>query len=202
MPENDAAQMTNLASLSKVPIYWPETLDGPVTLKSVGFKVSQLSTNTHNSFSVHLGIYTYANSTSANLVGSGSDAFIVSSNSSASFSGPRIYVLTSPGTVAAISNLTPGNYVFGMMFSAGNTSSINMNIYGAGSSTGISVGRLGMIKPGTNQVSTGTSQGPIPLMGRGSTTVNNMPAAVSGADLINQGTGASAPLHPYLFIRS
>jgi hypothetical protein len=56
--------------------------------------------------------------------------------------------------------------------------------------------------PGTNQLSTGTSQGIAGLYGRGSTTVNAMPANVGAADLVNQGIGASSPMKPYIFIRS
>ena len=39
-------------------------------------------------------------------------------------------------------------------------------------------------------------------MGRGSTTVNAMPANVVRSELVNQGSGASAQLHPWIYIRS
>jgi hypothetical protein len=149
--------------------------------------------------SVHFVIYTFVNSTSLALLGSGSDAFAQQAASSVSFSGQRNLILTSPGTVAAISSLTPGNYVFGMMFSAAATASMNASIYAAS----VAAGRaLGGLYPGTNVVSTGTSQGIAPLYGRGSSTVNVMPANVGATDLINQGSGASAPMKPWIFIRS
>lgn len=200
MPALDATSLTRLTAISKTPFYWPETVFGAMTPSSIALKMLWVLTSTQCSFSVHFGVYTFANSTSANLLGSGSDAFVVSSNSSASFSSVRNWVLTSPGTVAAISNLTPGNYLFGMMVSAAATASMDLNLMGASVASAGDV--VGMVLPGTNQVSTGTSQGVKGLHGRGSTTVNVMPAAVSAADLVNQGTGASAPLHPYLFIRS
>ena len=63
-------------------------------------------------------------------------------------------------------------------------------------------GPLGMIFPGTNSVSAGTSQGVQALWGRGSTTVNAMPANVVRSELVNQGSGASMQLHPWIYIRS
>jgi hypothetical protein len=61
---------------------------------------------------------------------------------------------------------------------------------------------LGLIMPGTNSVSAGTSQGAMALWGRGSTTVNALPANVVRSELVNQGSGASAHLHPWIYIRS
>ena len=161
--------------------------------------MSMVTASLDLSVSVHFGVYTFVNSTSAALLGSGSDAFVVSSASSVSFSAQRNLVLTSPGTVAAISSLSAGNYLFGCMFSATATGAMNASIYAASAAAGP---RMGRIMPGTNQLSTGTSQGIAGLYGRGSTTVNAMPANVVASEVVNQGIGASSPMKPYIFIRS
>jgi hypothetical protein len=151
------------------------------------------------SFTLHFGVYTLANSTSAALLGSVSETYVGSTASSASWSGIRNYVLTSPSTHTGISNLTPGNYVFGLMASAGNANSIHQQIFGA-TGTGALAG-VGYVIPGVNQQSTHTSQGPV-FIGRGSTTVNAMPANVVRSELVGQGGGASSPLQPWMVLRS
>ena len=85
------------------------------------------------------------------------------------------------------------------MFSASATNAMNASIYAASAAAGP---RMGRIMPGTNQLSTATSQGIAGLYGRGSTTVNAMPANVVASEVVNQGIGASSPMKPYLFIRS
>jgi hypothetical protein len=124
---------------------------------------------------------------------------VVSSGSSVSLSAQRNLVLTSPGTATAISNLSGGNYLFGLMFSASATGAMNASIYAATAAAGP---RMGRIMPGTNQLSTATSQGIAGLYGRGSTTVNALPANVVASEVVNQGIGASSPMKPYIFIRS
>jgi hypothetical protein len=198
-PQMEASLYTHVSGVSKTPFYWPEVLPAGIQPKNIAFRVSMVTASADLSLSVHFGVYTFVNSTSLALLGSGSDAFVQQNASSVSFSGQRNLILTSPGTVAAISSLTPGNYVFGMMFSATATGAMNASIYAAS----VAAGRaLGGLWPGTNVVSTGTSQGIAGLYGRGSSTVNAMPANVSAPDLINQGSGASAPMKPWIFIRS
>jgi len=84
------------------------------------------------------------------------------------------------------------------MFSATATNAMNFSLMGANSV----IGAFGGIYPGTNQLSTGTSQGVMALYGRLSTTVNAMPANVVASDLVNYGQGASMQLHPWIYIRS
>ena len=150
------------------------------------------------SLSAHLGVYTFVNSTSAALLGSHSEAYVVSSASSVSLSGVRNLVMTGIGTHATLSSLTGGEYLIGMMFSATATNAMNASLLGASGGAG----PLGAIHPGTNNLSAATNQGIQVMNGRGSTTVNAMPANVSSADLINQGQGASMALHPWIYIRS
>jgi hypothetical protein len=207
--QQDALAVTNLTAFTKTPFYFGEQVEGDVKLGSIGFKLSAAHTNLSstsnaNSFSVHFGVYRKVNSTSASLMGSASDSFVHSTASSASYSNARIFALTSPGTVAAISMLTAGDYVFGMMFSATASNLINFSLFGAGGSamSAAASAVLGVVRPGNNAFSSGTSQGFIPLNGRGSTTVNAMPANVVAADLVNQGSGASLPLRPWIHVRS
>jgi hypothetical protein len=94
-PIGNASVARNFSDFDRVPLF-PEVLPGNMTLNSVIFHLSAVNTATLQSFSVHFGVYTLVNSTSAALLGSGSDAFIQSTASSASWSGQRNYVLTSP----------------------------------------------------------------------------------------------------------
>lgn len=199
MPAMQAVLYTHLSGVSKTPFYWIENLPHGIQPKNIAMRISMVTASQPLSLSIHFGIYAFANSTSAALLGSASDAFVVSSASSVSLSGQRNLVLTSPGTVAAVSSLTPGNYLFGVMFSATATNAMNASIYAASAAAGP---RLGLILPGTNQLSTGTSQGIAGLYGRGSTTVNAMPSNVVASEVVNQGIGASSPMKPYIFIRS
>ena len=197
MPAGTGGLQTHIASISKTPFYWHEAIPR-ITANSLAFRVSFVTANTLASLSAHLGIYTFVNSTSMALLGSLSEAYVISSASSASFSGIRNLVMTGIGTHTALSTLGPGNYGFGMMFSAGASQSMNASLMGASTASG----PLGMIFPGTNSASTATSQGVQGLWGRGSTTVNAMPANVVRSELVNQGSGASAQLHPWIYIRS
>lgn len=194
----DAVIMTHVASISKTPFYWSEEVPGGITLNSVALKLSNVATATLQSFTIHFGVYTFVNSTSMALLGSISETFVLSTASSASWSGPRMYVMTAAGTHTALSSLSAGDYGFGLMFSAGATGSMHYSLFGAGS-TG---GPLGRVVPGVNQASTGTSQGAQALIGRGSSTVNALPAGVVASEIINQGSGASAQLRPWIYIRS
>jgi hypothetical protein len=197
-PMGQGALMTLVAGISKTPFYFPVELNGYLTANSLAFRGSMVTANTLLSMSVHLGVYTFVNSTSAALLGSHSEAYVVSSATSVSLSGVRNFVMTGIGTHATLSSLSAGKYIFGMMFSAGATASMNMSLFGAATGSG----PLGVILPGTNNVSAGTSQGVQALYGRGSTTVNAMPANIVRSELVNQGSGASMQLNPWIYIRS
>ncbi len=198
MPRNAASLLTHVSAFSKTPIYWNDHIDVDLTAKSFAFGISMVTASQPLSLSAHLGVYTLVNSTSANLLGSVSEAYVVSSASSVSLSNVRNLIITGIGTHTALSTISQGEYLIGMMFSATATNAMNLSLLGASGG----VAALGGIFPGTNQLSTGTSQGIQVLAGRGSTTVNAMPSAVSAADLVNQGTAGSSPLHPWIYIRS
>lgn len=192
--------ISHFSVISKTPFYFPVTFDGDMTLNSVGVRLSGVTTNSIQSFSIHFGLYTLANSTSANLLASASNSYNVSSNSTVSWSAGRDWILTSPSSVAGISNVTAGVYIMGLMFSGAATQSANFSLVGA-SANATGVQPIGIIAPGDNQLTTATSGGLAGLFGQGSTTVNAMPAAVSAPDLRNQGT-ATLPIVPAVFIRS
>lgn len=200
--QQDALMITHLSAISKVPFYFGEQLEGNLTLANIGFKMSAVTASTIASLDVHFGVYTKVNSTSANLLGSASNNFNLSTASSVSFSAIRNFVLTSPGTETGISTLSAGDYIFGMMFSATATAAMNFSLFGAGGSAAISASQpVGVVRPGANQFSTATSQGFQPLMGRG-TTVNALPATINAAALSNQISGAGVPIRPWIHIRS
>ena len=188
--------MTHVSGISKTPFYWNDHIDGNITAKSLGIKVSLVTASAALSVSIHLGIYTFANSSSANLLGSVSETYVVSSGSSVSLSGIRNLVMTGIGTHGTLSSLSKGEYMFGMMLSASATNAMNFSLYGGGSIGAV----LGNIRPGVNVLSTATSQGIMQMYGRGSTTVNAMPANVRASELVNQ--GASLPLRPWIYIGS
>lgn len=198
----DAVMVTHVSAISKVPLYFGEQIPGNIKIASIGLKFSAVTASTVGSLDVHFGVYTRVNSTSLALLGSASNNFNLSTASSVSWSGINNYVLTSPGTLAAISSLSGGDYVFGVMFSATATPAMNFSIFGAGGSAALASSPIGRILPGANQQSTATSQGLIALQGRGSTTVNALPANVVASEIVNQGSGASAPLRPWMYLRS
>jgi hypothetical protein len=197
-PSPNATLLTHVSGISKTPFYWNDHLDGNLTAKSLALKISMVTASQPLSVSVHLGVYTFANSTSANRLASHSEAFVISSASSVSLSGIRHLILTGIGTHATLSTLSDGEYMFGLMFSATATNAMNFSLMGANSAGGA----FGGLYPGTNNMSTGTSQGVMALAGRGSTTVNAMPANVQASELVNYGQGASMQLHPWIYIRS
>jgi len=198
MPRAQASLLSHLSGFSKTPIYWNDLINGDVTAKSLAFAISMVTASQPLSLSAHLGVYSIVNSTSGSLIGSVSEAYVVSSASSVSLSGVRNLVMTGIGTHTALSVLTGGRYMLGMMFSATATNAMNASLLGASGGAG----PLGGISPGTNQLSTGTTQGIQQLAGRGSVTVNAMPANVAATDVINQGTAGSMALHPWIYIRS
>lgn len=196
--EGDAVVVSNIGAMSKTPFYFGEQIPGNMFVSSAVFKLSQVNTTsaamTVQNFDIHFGVYSRVNRTSASLLGSVSQNFNLSTASSASWTGARNFVLTNIGTHTAISSLTGGDYVFGMMFSGGATGSMNKSLFGAGTAAA-----LGVVNPGNNAFSTGTSQGAIPLQGRGSTTVNALPANVQASELVNQ---VSVRIRPWMFLRS
>ena len=101
------------------------------------------------------------------------------------------------GTDTALSNLLQGTTCSGCMFSATATNAMNASLRGRSCFR-----PNGPDLAGNEQLSTGTSQGITGLYGRGSTTVNAMPANVVASEFVNQGIGASSPMKPYSFIRS
>lgn len=192
---------TALSALSKVPLYWGEQLAGHVSLNSVVFKISVSQTTAAGqslSQTIHFGVYGRVNSTSASLRGSVSEAFIGSSASSSSWANAvRHFVLTSPSTHTGISTLEAGDWIFGMMNSA--AAVVSQTLF-AVPTEGAS-GAVGRIHPG-NVFSTVTSQGLPSLVGRGSTTVNALPANIVASEIINQGSGTANPIHPWILFRA
>ena len=75
MPAMKAVLYTHISGVSKTPFYWPENFPG-IKPANIAMRVSMVTASSDLSVSVHFGIYTFVNSTSAALLGSASDAFV------------------------------------------------------------------------------------------------------------------------------
>jgi len=195
-PPQDIGIFTTASAVTKTPFYYPLLVPGHITINSVGLALSVAGSATPLSATLHWGLYTKVNSTSMNLIGSVSDTFVVSSASSASASGLRAFYLTSPSTHTALSNLAADDYIAGFMCSATAAGVISASLVGHGTGLGFQ----GRIVPGVNAYSTGSTQGAV-LTGRGSSTVNALPATVTHGDLWNVGA-SSGGFVPWTYIRS
>ena len=192
--------LTNLTGLSMRPFFVPIVMDGNITVRSLGLNVSRSATGS-NLFTVQYGIYTYVNSTQISAIATAQDVF--SGTATVSQSGARMLWLTNIGTHANASTMTPGNYVLGFFFStSGGTASMNYFIRGAYMSSASNF-LMGQIFPGTNQYSTNTSQGAIPMFGRYSTThaapIRNTYAQ---SNIYGLGSAASQGIDPAIYIRN
>ena len=65
----EAVLYTHISGVSKTPFYWIENLPQGIQPKNIALRVSQVTANSDLSVSVHFGIYTFVNSTSAALLG-------------------------------------------------------------------------------------------------------------------------------------
>lgn len=196
-PPSNLGIFTTASAVTKTPFYYPMPVPGNITVNSVGLALSLSGfTGTNLSATLHWGLYTRVNSTSMNLLGSLAESFVVSSASSASVSGLRAFYLAGVATHAALSNLGADDYIAGFMISATAAGAIQGSLVGMG--TGL--GHQGRIVSGTNAYSTGSTQQAV-LFGRGSSTVNALPAAVVAADI--WGIGASSGgFVPWTYLRS
>lgn len=195
-----ASNITPATAVDKTPFYFPTEVDGKITLNKILFPMSKITQATSDAFSVHFGVYTISNGTRMDLLGSASDVF--SGSNTASLSNKRWFCLTSPGTVAAISTLSEGNYIYGMYFSVagGNTASMHYSIMGV--QTQIQ-DFPGIVFPGSDQQSTNVSVPYLPFYGRHSVTLAGLPSSVAQSDIVALGAaGSQARLHPLLIIRS
>lgn len=142
--------ITNMTALSQRPIFVPFRLDGNITFNNLAIEVSR-ATSGSNLFTAQVAIYTFVNSTQISRLASLQNTF--SNTATASISGVRQIRLT--GLEAAGTNLTPGNYVMMLYFSASaGTASMNYSLRG-GQTVGPPVGN---IFPGANSQITATSQ--------------------------------------------
>ena len=142
--------VTNMTAVSQRPIFVPFRLEGNITFNNIALEVSR-ATSGSNLFTVNAAIYTYVNSTQISRLASLQNTF--SNTATASISGVRQIRLT--GLETAGTNLTPGNYVMMLYFSASaGTASMNYSLRG-----GYTVGPpVGNIFPGANSQITATSQ--------------------------------------------
>lgn len=192
-PINQIVTLSSASALSKKPLFWAEDIPGGLTMNRVLGQLNHVTTNSAQSYSVHFGVYSIVNSSSLSLLGSASDSYAFSTASSASYSGQRGFVMTSPSTVPGISNLGAGAYIFASMVSAAANGSMNFQIMGA---SGVAL-MSGLVGPGVNVYTTASTGGF--LQGYYTATSGNLPANVALSEIQDLGT---AVIKPYMLIRS
>jgi hypothetical protein len=178
--------VTHMSDIASQPLYFPFQVGGNLTANEVHYTMSKVGAASVN-FVMHVGIYTYANSSSINLISSHSTEYSI--GDTATVSGIRAYEMDLPKTTFA-----PGDYVMGIMWSASNTNSMNFSIMGGNTA---SAARGTLILPGTNSYATHVSHAVVPFWGRNSVTTGALPTAVAMSNMIQQGTGTNlmAPVH-------
>jgi hypothetical protein len=179
--------ITHFSDINTQPLFFPFSVGGELTAGEIHWTMSRINTVSNLAFSVQAGIYTFANSTSINLISSTQGVF--SATDGASFAGIRAYEVRNP-----YSTLSPGAYVLGMNFSASVTGSAHYSMMGGNTA---SAARGTLILEGTDQYATHASHAVVPFWGRASVSTNALPAAVAMSDMIMQGTGSNLmpPIH-------
>jgi hypothetical protein len=194
-------QITNLTAtgVTQRPIFFPLVFGGNLTWNRGQFELSKVTNSQNNQFTLQFGLYSFANSTSINLIASLQNVYDHSSASSASITGIRRFIFSGIG--AAGSTITAGHYVGMMMFSAGagGTSGINLSLRG-----GVTAAPpLGIVGAGTNNLTTATSALSAIFLrqfqGRYTTTTGAPPAAVALAAVQGWTTGGGVP---YILLKS
>lgn len=176
--------VTNVPGVSLQEMLFPFHIDGTLTASELMWQMSR-STSGSNLFSVHVGIYTFVNSTQISLLGSNSHSF--SATATASVSGIRQFEV-SMGT--NMSTLVPGDYVLGVMFSAAATASMNYSLMG----NSVANPAVGVVLPGADQYSTATTHQYVPFWGRYATSSAALQGSIGVSQVIGGFTGASLPL--------
>jgi hypothetical protein len=170
---SNVSNMT-LTILTQRPIFVPFELGGSLTHNIMEIEVSR-ATSGSNAFTMQAAIYTMANTTQLSSIATLQNVF--SNTATASISGIRRIRLT--GFQAAGSTLSPGQYVMMLYASAAATASMNYS-YRGGQTAAPDVG---LIQPGTDQVTTATSDmsmgGYKAFYGLYSTTTASPPSTVA-----------------------
>lgn len=187
------ALATNVTALNSRPFLVPFVLKGLLTNSSLIVQVSR-ATSASNAFTLQAGLYTYANSTSINLLGSLQAVY--SNTDTGSVSGNRYLIAT--GWQAAATAMTPGNYVLALNFSAAATASMNYSLYG-----GVTASQpVGYIFPGSNSANTNnTTWGVENFWGRYTANSGALPAGIGQTDVLANWSGASQPIAPWFILR-
>lgn len=188
--------ITNLTAtgVTQRPMFFPIVIEGNLTWNRGMFEMSKVTNSQNYSFTYNFGIYSFANSTSINLIASLQNVFDISSASSVSATGVRRFAFTGIG--AAGSTLSPGHYVGMMAFSASATAVMNASLRGGLTATP----PLGLIGGGTNALSTANLSSIYlrQFQGLYTTTSNVAPAAVALANIQGWTSGGV----PYVFLQS
>lgn len=181
--------ISNLSAtgLTRRPIFLPFQVEGALTADEIHWMMSRAATGV-NSFTMNIGIYTYSNSTKINLVGSTQNVFVNSDTGSQN--GVRLFE-ANMGT--GLSQLTPGQYVLALAFSANGDSTSAFNYSLIGGATANPPGETKVLA-GSNSYATYTSHQAMLFFGRYTATSAVIPATVGLAEVSAQ-AGASIPLY-------
>lgn len=177
------ALITNATALTQRPLFFPFDIGGNLTAQEVHWTMSR-STSGSNNFTVHVGIYSYVNSTQLTSISTTSASY--SNTATASVSGVRAFEAPLP-----VTTLAPGQYVLGMIFSATATASMNYSLMGGTTSN---FPNSNVIVSGADVYHTYTSHGAKPFWGRYTTTTGALPGSVGYTQVIHAFTAASMPL--------
>ena len=180
------SNLTNITALDRVPFFIPFFVGGTLTVSRGNWEMSR-STSGSNAFSVTMGVFTYNNSTQLGLLTSFSGNF--SNTATASVSGIRRFAILASQSFS----LSPGGYVFGMMFSQANSASMNYSIRGYSGAV-----QAGAVVEGTDQYNTATSYNIFPFYGRLSATSAAFPESVGDSQVRGQFSAASSPIGAWI----
>jgi hypothetical protein len=189
--------MTNLTAtgVTQRPIFFPMEVGGNLTWNRGMYELSKVTNSQDYAYTFNFGIYSFANSTSINLIASLQNVYNISSGSSASATGIRRFAFTGIGTAG--STLAAGHYVGMMAFSATATSGMNASLRG-----GVTANPpVGLIGAGTNNLSTANLSSIYLRQFRGlyTTTTAVAPAAVALSHIQGWTSGGGIP---YVYLQS
>jgi hypothetical protein len=178
--------ISNITAINGTMIFIPFMLEGTLSANEMHWMMSR-ATSGSNHFSFHHGVYSFNNSSALGLISSASTAF--SNTATVSVSGARMFEAP-----FALTSMTPGQYVLGMLFTATATASMNYSIMGNAT---VNPG-LGVVAAGSDQYHTYTNHVAVPFLGRYSVATAAIPGTVGSNSIRAALSGASAPIPAWI----
>jgi hypothetical protein len=183
------ALITNLSNINNIPFFMPFYCDGALTGDEFHWMMSRATAGS-NSFTVDIGFYSIVNSSSLSLASSVRAQYVATDT--ASISGIRLFEAP---LGAAMSTLSQGAWVLGIVFSA--TATVRGNYSLMGNAT-VSGPNSNVIQAGSNSYAGQTAHQMMPFFGRYTATSAALPGnvrhAAGASDIIGAFSGASMPI--------